>query len=73
MNQNNRSFSERMIAAKAANRGVSCHKSHKVTRPKETFGLDALERYLNQWRKDQEYYAHLAVEMALFPHEFVEF
>ncbi len=72
MNQNHKSFADQMAQAQIANKGASVHSSWKVKRVELT-GLDALEKYLNQWRKDQSYYAHLAVEMALFPDEFVEF
>lgn len=74
-----KSFSERMAEGKAIaqelrNKGqsTSVHSSWRVPKAKLE-GLDALENYLKEWRKDQSYYAHLAVEMALFPQDFVEF
>jgi hypothetical protein len=78
MNKNEFSFSERMAAGKerAANdryKGKSTGKAaagwtHKRS-DRAPFGLDDLEAYYNQFRKDIHYNAFAAVEYALFGHE----
>lgn len=70
------SFSERMaqgreIAQAQRNRGLPTGKSARgwnYKRPDLT-GLDMLEAYLYQWRKDIRYHAIAAIEFELFGHE----
>jgi hypothetical protein len=70
------SFSERMaqgreIAQAQRNRGQHTGTVAKGwnTKRQALAGLDALEAYWHQWRKDIHYNAYLAVETELFAHE----
>lgn len=74
----NRSFSERMTEAKIIaksrrDRGAATgqHKSWNYKRS-ELIGLDAIEAYFYQWRKDVQYDALTAVEYALFSDDYDE-
>jgi hypothetical protein len=76
MTRNEKSFhlwieQGKQAAMQRRNRGQhvgKCAKGWNVKRPKLE-GLDALEAYYHQWRKDIHYNAFLAVEFALFGHE----